>query len=68
MHDNKNETDLMCEVASLYYIDEYIQTKIARRLNISKYKVHRVLKKAKEIGIVQVKIVKPDQNGRVFEK
>ena len=40
-------------------MDEFIQEKIARRLNISKYKVSRILRKAKEEGIVQIKIIKP---------
>ena len=50
----------MFKVAKFYYIDEFIQTRIARRLNISKYKVNRILKKAKEEGIVQIKIIKPE--------
>ena len=54
-----NYTDLMFKVARLYYIDEFIQERIARRLNISKYKVNRILKKAKKEGIVQIKIIKP---------
>jgi deoxyribonucleoside regulator len=57
MPSNLKEVNLMCEVARLYYIDEFIQTKIARRLNISRYKVHRMLKKAKKEGIVKVKII-----------
>ena len=56
------KTDLIYRVAKLYYMDEFIQEKIARRLNISKYKVSRILRKAKEEGIVQIKIIKP-KNG-----
>ena len=53
------EIDLMFKVAELYYIDEFKQEKIARRLNISKYKVSRVLKKAKEEGVVKMQVIKP---------
>ena len=53
------ETDLMFRVAELYYIDEFKQEKIARRLSISKYKVSRVLKKAKEEGVVKIQVIKP---------
>jgi DNA-binding transcriptional regulator LsrR (DeoR family) len=62
MSEALKETDLMCEVAKLYYIDEFIQIKIARKLNISRYKVNRILKKAKREGIVQIRIVKPSEN------
>ena len=42
------EIDLMFRVAELYYIDEFKQEKISRKLSISKYKVSRVLKKQKK--------------------
>ena len=42
------------------YIDEFKQEKIARKLSISKYKVCRVLKKAKEEGVVKIQVVKPE--------
>jgi len=49
---------LMFEVVKLYYKDNLKQESVARRLSISKYKVCRILKKAKEEGIVQIKIIK----------
>ena len=49
--------ELSYEVARLYYLNEFKQEKIARKLNISKYKVSRVLRRAKEEGIVQIKII-----------
>ncbi len=61
-----NKTDLMYRVAKLYYIDEFKQEKIARRLDISKYKVSRVLRKAKEEGIVKVKIIKPKESNEIL--
>ena len=54
--------ELIYEVANLYYVDEFKQEKIARRLNISRYKVCRVLRKAKKEGIIQIKIINPDDN------
>jgi len=51
--------DLQHEVAKLYYIDDLKQESIARRLKISKYKVSRILKKAKNSGIIIIKIQKP---------
>lgn len=49
----------MYRVAKLYYMDELKQESVARRLNISKYKVSRVLKKAKEEGVVKIQVIKP---------
>ena len=51
--------DLKFRVAELYYINELKQETIARRLNISKYKVCRLLKKAKEEGMVKILIINP---------
>ena len=52
------ETGLMVEVAKLYYKDNLTQESVGRRLNISKYKVNRVLKKALADGIVQIYLVR----------
>jgi deoxyribonucleoside regulator len=57
--------ELIFEVAKLYYLDDFKQEKIARRLNISKYKVGRVLRRAKDLGAVQIKIIKPNDNKRL---
>ena len=51
-------TKLMVEVAELYYENNLKQESIARKLNISKYQVCRILKQALEKGIVQIKINK----------
>ncbi len=48
------------KVACLYYKNNFTQENIARKQNISKYKVNRVLKSALIQGIVQIKIVKPE--------
>ena len=46
----------MTRVASLYYIDELTQEKIARSLSLSRAKVGRLLKKAREEGIVEINV------------
>ena len=50
--------ELLYEVAELYYMEDLKQESIARRLKISKYKVNRVLKRAREQGMVQIKVIK----------
>lgn len=52
--------DLMFDIATLYYRENLTQESISRRLRISKYKVHRLLKKAKDIGVVQIDIIGPE--------
>jgi deoxyribonucleoside regulator len=51
--------DLMREVAKLYYYEDLTQDQIGEIVGLSRQKVWRVLKKAKEEGIVQIKIIEP---------
>lgn len=50
------DLELMTNIAYLYYKKNLTQESIARRLNVSKYKVNRALKRAIQEGIVQIKI------------
>lgn len=54
------DSDLVLKVARLYYNENLKQESVARRLNISKYKVNRILKRAIENGIVQIIITDPN--------
>lgn len=55
------ETDLrlMIKVGFLYYEHEYKQSEIAERLHLSRPKVSRLLRKARDQGIVQISVVPP---------
>ncbi len=53
---------LLYEVSKLYYIEDLKQESIGRRLKISKYTVSRILKRAKNKGLVKIQVVKPDYN------
>ncbi len=46
--------ELLAEVASLYFEEELTQSQIAERLNISRVKVYRLLKQAKEEQVVTI--------------
>jgi DNA-binding transcriptional regulator LsrR (DeoR family) len=48
--------DILVKISWLYYVRNFTQTEIASRLYISRAKVQRMLIKAKEEGIVQIKI------------
>ena len=51
---------LLFKVAELYYKDDLKQKCIARKLKISKYKVSRILRKAREKGLVHIEIIQPE--------
>ncbi|SMO53834.1 transcriptional regulator [Gracilimonas mengyeensis] len=52
----------------MYYEQEYNQQQIANRLHLSRPKVSRLLKQAREVGIVQISVVSPTENFIELEK
>ena len=52
-----SKMDILVKISWLYYVRNFTQTEIASKLYISRAKVQRMLIKAKEEGIVQIKIV-----------
>lgn len=54
-----HQLEMMAEVAHLYYEEDYSQSDIARMMNISHSTVSRILKKAKESGVVKIIIRYP---------
>lgn len=61
------ETRLCIRVAKFYYEGELTQQEIARKLGISRIKVHRILNRAREMGIVEIRIHTPE-NGAYIEQ
>jgi len=59
------DLELLHKVAKLYYIEDLKQESIGRRLKMSKYKVSRVLKRARDNGLVKIQVVKPDFNEEI---
>lgn len=53
---------LMSKVSTMYYNQNYNQQEIADRLHLSRPKVSRLLKQAREQGIVQITVVSPEDN------
>jgi len=51
-----DQDDLLARIAWLYYIEDLTQKEIARRFNMSRVKVTRLLKKAREKGLVEIRI------------
>ena len=50
------QDDLLARIAWLYYIEELTQKEVARRFEMSRVKVTRLLKKAREKGLVEIRI------------
>ncbi len=53
---------LMVKVCNLYYMDDMKQEEIAKKVGISRPTVSRLLKDAKEAGIVKIQIISPYAN------
>jgi deoxyribonucleoside regulator len=66
------DVELMIKVAEMYYIDDIPQREIAQKLNISRPKVSRLLKSAKENKLIEIRINYPaparSQLEKTFEK
>jgi DNA-binding transcriptional regulator LsrR (DeoR family) len=61
-YDTLNENEklfLLSEVASLYYNHNMTQSEIANRIFTSRSKISRLLKEAKDKGVVEIKINEP---------
>ncbi|WP_206919022.1 sugar-binding transcriptional regulator [Alicyclobacillus suci] len=50
------EEKMLRTVSTLYYIEDLTQQEIAKKLSLSRQRVNRLLKRAKEEGIVQISI------------
>lgn len=53
------ESHLLYEIARMYYIENMNQAEISRKLGISRPQVSRYLKKARESGLVEIKLNLP---------
>src|SRR5699024_6734451 len=59
---NSLDLRLMSKVSSMYYNQNFNQQEIADRLHLSRPKVSRLLKQAREQGIVQISVISPRGN------
>ncbi|MDO4499756.1 MAG: sugar-binding domain-containing protein [Erysipelotrichaceae bacterium] len=61
------EKELLCEVARLYYEQGLTQQDISNRLFISRSSVSRLIKEARETGVVEITIHYPYDRMRILE-
>lgn len=69
--ESMNDTEkwyLLSAVANLYYNSDLTQNQIAERFYTSRSRISRMLKEARELGIVEIKIREPWENNQIMEK
>lgn len=54
-----SEESVLVRAAWLYYVEDLTQKEIAERLHLSRVKVTRLLKEARDTGVVEFRITKP---------
>ena len=54
-----DRTELLAQVASLYYEDELTQDEIAHRIGTSRSTISRILQEAREAGVVEITVHTP---------
>lgn len=68
MRNKPIDNRLLSKVSSMYYDQNYNQQEIANRLHLSRPKVSRLLKEAREVGIVQITVASPNDSFVDLEK
>ncbi len=61
MNTRSDRTERLTEVARLYYEQDQTQNEIAVRLGVSRPLVSRMLREARELGIVEIRIHSPEE-------
>jgi len=59
--------ELLARIASMYYEDEMTQNAIAKALGLSRVKIYRLLKQARETGVVRISIDYPIKRDTTLE-
>lgn len=53
---NLETIDLLTRIASLYYLEDHTQDEVAQEVGLSRQKVQRLLRQAREQGIVEINV------------
>ena len=63
-----DQIDLLVEIARAYYLQDHNQDRIAQSLGISRSQVSRYLAKARQLNLVQVRVVAPGERAASLER
>ncbi|MGC4105383.1 MAG: sugar-binding transcriptional regulator [Thermomicrobiales bacterium] len=63
-----HRTDLLAEVADLYYLQDWTQSKLARHTGLSQSQISRMLREARDRGIVQIHVHRPLRTATSYER
>lgn len=64
---NYSNSDLLVQVAQLYYMENRSQAEIAEIIHVSRPQVSKLLMKAREVGIVTITVTPPSDRFRNYE-
>jgi DNA-binding transcriptional regulator LsrR (DeoR family) len=56
------QEDLLAEVAELYYEQDWTQARLARHMGLSQSQISRMVKEARERGIVEIRVHRPHRS------
>lgn len=69
MNTDKNKMQKLLDMARLYYVQDMTQNEIAKKYGVSRPLISRMLREAKELGIVKVEICPPfDEAALLMER
>ena len=60
-------TELLADVAEMYYLEDKTQAQIAKRIGVTRSMVSRMLSDVRRLGIVKIQISRPLQFDRELE-
>lgn len=63
MNIRNNKLQKLTDIARMYYVQDMTQNEIAKKYNVSRPLISRMLKEAKELGIVKIEICPPLDEG-----
>ncbi len=56
----------LAHIAQRYYLEDWKQSDIAKEMGVSRPLISRMLKEARELGVVEIHIKRPDAEGRAL--
>lgn len=65
MHIRNDKMQRLAEIARQYYLEDHKQSDIAREMGVSRPLISRMLKEARDLGIVEIRVHEAGEQGRM---